>query len=735
MGRRDDDIVGGTLRHILLVALLLSVGNGAALYFAVTPDSHLVVLNSARDTLWKSSAGGGGISDWELLHDSFPKWKDMSDSMAAAGAALPYDSASAVDDSLNATVFAGRLRGNVTGNVSGSAQTLQGKDTTALWNAKTVQGKDTTWIKGLTPPGDSSWRDATIEGMGLNDTIGLLNTFGYLNSGGRISGGVITAGGGTGKVIVSPSIGFIKATNTDTGAIKYFTTPQCTLTMVDSAVNYIFVYYNAGTPRCTSTTNRDAIHTGDQFTLGRAYRLTADLDVMSMGTSLANYQRRQNERLLARGNMERMSGCELSGITGCYLKSTGGVFYVGNDKLTTGDFASDTVNFEHYYYKYKGAWLEFAATGKIDSLRYNLSTVAGSESLRTLSAGNYGVHWIYMCFGGDLNVIMGVRDYNTLAAAETSSAPATVPDYISKFNILVGRIIIKKSASTFTNITSAWASTFANSPVTSHNDLAGLNDADYKHLTAAEYAALDTASWAALLQGKDTTALFNAKTLQGKDTTWVKSQAGNASTLQGKDTTALFNAKTLQTKDTTWVKSQAGNATTLQGKDTTALWNAKTLQGKDTTALFNAKTAAKIASNGDSAKVWGMTSPTTQGWMTGGGGATYTDTMWFAPQVLSDGSTINWNLASGGQATVTLGGNRTIANPTNVRNGRLYSLTIIQDSTGTRLLTWGANYHTPGGVDPVLSAGGYSTPDVDIFQFIGCNDSILRMTNGSFDLK
>jgi hypothetical protein len=65
----------------------------------------------------------------------------------------------------------------------------------------------------------------------------------------------------------------------------------------------------------------------------------------------------------------------------------------------------------------------------------------------------------------------------------------------------------------------------------------------------------------------------------------------------------------------------------------------------------------------------------------------------------------------------------------------MYSLTIIQDSTGTRTLTWGANYHTPGGVHPTLSAGGFSTPDVDIFQFVGCNDSILRMTTGAFDLK
>jgi hypothetical protein len=86
-----------------------------------------------------------------------------------------------------------------------------------------------------------------------------------------------------------------------------------------------------------------------------------------------------------------------------------------------------------------------------------------------------------------------------------------------------------------------------------------------------------------LLQGKDTTALWNAKTLQTLDTAAIKSRslavggtATNSALLQGKDTTALFNAKTLQTLDTTAIKSRslavggtATNSALLQGKDTT----------------------------------------------------------------------------------------------------------------------------------------------------------------------
>jgi hypothetical protein len=93
--------------------------------------------------------------------------------------------------------------------------------------------------------------------------------FAYVQSYVERRRGMDKEGGGTGKVIVSPCIGFTKMTDTDTGAIKYFTTAQCTLTMVDSAVNYIFVYYNGGTPQFrvgTATGNRMAWD-GTNFTL------------------------------------------------------------------------------------------------------------------------------------------------------------------------------------------------------------------------------------------------------------------------------------------------------------------------------------------------------------------------------------------------------------------------------------------------------------------------------------
>ena len=71
-------------------------------------------------------------------------------------------------------------------------------------------------------------------------------------------------------------------------------------------------------------------------------------------------------------------------------------------------------------------------------------------------------------------------------------------------------------------------------------------------------------------------------------------------------------------------------------------------------------------------------------------------------------------------ATVTLGGNRTLANPTNIVDGGSYRLVVKQDATGGRTLTFGSAYKWPGGSVPILSTGA-SAVDVLVFTADGAN--------------
>ena len=87
---------------------------------------------------------------------------------------------------------------------------------------------------------------------------------------------------------------------------------------------------------------------------------------------------------------------------------------------------------------------------------------------------------------------------------------------------------------------------------------------------------------------------------------------------------------------------------------------------------------------------------------------------------LTDGATINWDTSTGQVAKVTLGGNRTMAAPTNLIAGAFYSLNIIQDGTGGRTLTWNSIFQFTGGVAPTLSTGANASDNI-VFRYDGTN--------------
>lgn len=70
---------------------------------------------------------------------------------------------------------------------------------------------------------------------------------------------------------------------------------------------------------------------------------------------------------------------------------------------------------------------------------------------------------------------------------------------------------------------------------------------------------------------------------------------------------------------------------------------------------------------------------------------------------LTDGATITPDFALANNFSVTLGGNRTLANPTNLVAGQSGAIWITQDGTGSRTLAYGANWDFSGGTAPTLS--------------------------------
>lgn len=72
---------------------------------------------------------------------------------------------------------------------------------------------------------------------------------------------------------------------------------------------------------------------------------------------------------------------------------------------------------------------------------------------------------------------------------------------------------------------------------------------------------------------------------------------------------------------------------------------------------------------------------------------------------LTDAATVAWDTNSGPNAKVTLGGNRTIGAPTNLKDGWPYVLDISQDATGSRVPSWNAIWDFGLTGAPTLSTG------------------------------
>jgi len=90
---------------------------------------------------------------------------------------------------------------------------------------------------------------------------------------------------------------------------------------------------------------------------------------------------------------------------------------------------------------------------------------------------------------------------------------------------------------------------------------------------------------------------------------------------------------------------------------------------------------------------------------------------------LTDGATITPNFNNANNFSVTLGGNRTLANPTNIVAGQSGVIVITQDGTGSRTLAYGSYFKFPGGTAPTLTT---TASAVDVLAYYA--ESTTRIT-------
>jgi hypothetical protein len=80
---------------------------------------------------------------------------------------------------------------------------------------------------------------------------------------------------------------------------------------------------------------------------------------------------------------------------------------------------------------------------------------------------------------------------------------------------------------------------------------------------------------------------------------------------------------------------------------------------------------------------------------------------------LTDAATVAVDFADSNNFTVTLGGNRTLGNPTNQVAGQSGSLFVVQDGTGSRTLAYSSDWEFAGGTAPTLSTAASAVDRID----------------------
>ena len=101
----------------------------------------------------------------------------------------------------------------------------------------------------------------------------------------------------------------------------------------------------------------------------------------------------------------------------------------------------------------------------------------------------------------------------------------------------------------------------------------------------------------------------------------------------------------------------------------------------------------------------GTATPAKQFEITGAARATITS--------LTDATSITIDFDTAQNFAVTLAGNRTLENPTNIDPGQTGSIFVIQDTTGGRTLSFGSVWKFAGGTAPTLSTGTSATDRID----------------------
>jgi len=316
-----------------------------------------------------------------------------------------------------------------------------------------------------------------------------------------LSGGVITAGTNVGTFKVEALTALLRVVDEASGVLAYVTkAEEDNIAIDDPNKTYVVVLnYNEGNP--TISISEDQPNLTQNIPIGKVMRNGSDeVHYMAGGYMLYNGLARLHMRAKSLRALELVSGSAISYVATNSFAMTAGVVYGGINKFDMAQYNSVSTAFVPVRGDGGSGFIEDSPRNTIDFGHYD----KGDGTLDTVGIGRYSCHWVYRHSNDDHVYVLYGTDSYKLAEAEVAPEPLK-PDHLADFGILVGCIIAPQAGGSFAEIQMVTDTVFVGTAVATHNNLGGLNDGDYKHLTVAEKAALlsdaDAIKWALVFGG------------------------------------------------------------------------------------------------------------------------------------------------------------------------------------------------------------------------------------------
>lgn len=304
------------------------------------------------------------------------------------------------------------------------------------------------------------------------EIVDVLDWFRHSWSTGLTDGGDIT-NNGNGTVNIAASDFLLRqGSDEDSPLYVYREAGTTNLAMTDNEVNYVYLDYNGGTVTWSVTLDPSVFNGIDKviaYTVARNGTRLNIIDLRKINVDSGRKNRRQKfefDGYIYKGFWRSIvAQSALSSVGLNLVVSTGKYFYFDNpithtafDTQVAG--AADANNFI-YFYNRTGSWTQVTGQKSINATQYD-----AAGTLTTMNNNKYRTDWVYvvLCTTNPyLAIVLGNVEYASLAAAQAEAQPATIPPQIDGAAVLIGQVVILKSAATVT-IQKAGSSTFAGSP-------------------------------------------------------------------------------------------------------------------------------------------------------------------------------------------------------------------------------------------------------------------------------